>query len=277
MNYLIRTIPIVFLLLVSGCKTSDILNHPTTQATLWVQNSSEYKALAKQAYNSAYPYLNPALEDSSWSALTTESNTDFSELPPAIILDVDETVLDNSPFQARMIKSGSEYDAEEWSKWVNEANAEAIPAAVELTQYAVGQGITVFFVTNRLHVNEEPTRKNLIKAGFPVYDSLDNILTKGEQDEWTSSKVERRKFIAQNYRVIMLFGDDLNDFISAKNISEKQRDELVEHYSDYFGKKWFILPNPVYGSWTQSITGFKKDLNKEQTQAINTMHLNSKN
>ncbi|MEX0720821.1 MAG: 5'-nucleotidase, lipoprotein e(P4) family [Balneolaceae bacterium] len=255
---------------------SDQTKHPTTQATLWVQNSAEYKALAIQSYNAATRILPLPLQDSYWTASLEQQNSEFASLPPAIILDVDETVLDNAPFQARMIKQDSGFDNEAWNDWCREANADAIPGAVKFTSYAAEQGINIFFVTNRDFEVEEATRQNLASAGFPIPDSVDNIFSNGEQEEWDSSKTERRKLIEQHYRVIMIFGDDLNDFLPAKNISEEQRTNLIEENSNYFGRRWFMLPNPVYGSWDQAMYGFNNDLSDEEKEDILLQHLDSK-
>lgn len=284
MNILHRPLILFFGLILTACGTSNplqkdpISTNPTTQATLWVQNSAEYKALTTQAYVTALRNLQMPLEDSYWTASTEQTKTnEISSLPPAIILDIDETVLDNSPFQARLIKQGKSYNSADWNAWCNEANAEAIPGAVAFTQEAAKQGVAIFYISNRDHSVEDATRKNLIELGFPVSDTLDNILTNGEKPDWNSSKINRRAIVEQNYRVIMLFGDDLNDFLPAKNISQKERDAIVEEYSNYFGRKWFILPNPVYGSWDQALYDFNRDLSREERLKIQRERLDSKN
>jgi acid phosphatase len=218
------------------------------------------------------------LEDSYWTASVEQSNSDYiSSLPPAIILDIDETVLDNSPFQARMIKQGKSYNSADWNAWCNEANAEAIPGAVTFTREAAKKGVAIFYISNRDHSVEDATRQNLIELGFPVSDSLDTILTNGEKPDWNSSKINRRATVEQNYRVIMLFGDDLNDFIPAKNITQQERDTIIEDYSEYFGRKWFMLPNPVYGSWDQALYNFNRHLTQEERLEIQRKQLDSKN
>jgi acid phosphatase len=246
------------ILFITSCATSQSIStdnekspdDPSLQATLWVQNSSEYDALNYQAYKSAKRVLPLPLEDSFWSASVNQTNESvYRKLPPAIIMDIDETVLDNSPFQARMILEDKSYNTEDWNKWCKEANAKAVPGALEFARYADEQGVTIFFLSNRSYEVEEATRKNLKDLGFPVSSRIDNILTNGEQPNWNSSKINRRKMIEDNYRVIMIFGDDLNDFFHAKEISQAQRDGKVSEYAENFGRKWFILPNPIYGSW----------------------------
>lgn len=252
--------------------------HPTTQATLWVQNAAEYKALATQAYGTALRNLPLPLEDSFWTASIVQEETEsYMGLPPAIILDIDETVLDNSPFQARMIKQGKTFNVEDWNAWCNEAKAEAIPGAVDFTTYAAEQGVAIFYISNRGHEVEEATRQNLIQQGFPVSNATDNIMTNGEEPGWNSSKIQRRRKVEENYRVIMIFGDDLNDFVPAKNISQDDRSEMIDEYSQYFGKKWFMLPNPVYGSWEDALFDFNDELTDTERKTILNNRLDPKN
>lgn len=275
----------VSILTLTSCSSLDrtssetlLPDHPTTQATLWVQQSAEYRAISLQTYQTALRTLAVPLVDSYWTALPSqEDNKRFPSLPPAIILDVDETVLDNSPFQARMIKQNRDFDPEAWNAWCNEANATGIPGAAEFTTFAANKGVTIFYVTNREYSVEAATRQNLIDEGFPVSETQDNIMTKGEQPGWTSSKIERRKLIEENYRVIMVFGDDLNDFLPAKDISRKEREDLVNASKTHFGERWFILPNPVYGSWDQALYDFENDLSDSDKARTLYQRLNTKN
>ncbi|MTI86664.1 MAG: 5'-nucleotidase, lipoprotein e(P4) family [Balneolaceae bacterium] len=277
MNKLQQLLVIVMATVFASCSSVNTLRNPTTQATLWVQNSAEYEAITTQIYVTALRMLPLAKEDSYWTAYPEQENTDYSNLPPAIILDVDETILDNAPFQARMIKQGKSYNTEDWNQWASEAKADAIAGALEFTQYADKEDIQLFYITNREHDVENPTRKNLEDLGFPVSGGIDNILTKGERENWTSAKTERRKFVARNYRILMVFGDDLNDFIPAKYISGQERSHLVRDYSAYFGRRWFILPNPVYGSWERAMYDFKDELSSKEQKQIKINRLDTKN
>lgn len=253
--------------LIIGCSATRELNHPSAYATLWVQNAAEYDALTRQVYNAASSRLTRALEDSYWTAATEQEDPYFG-LPPAVILDVDETVLDNAPFQARMIKQNSSFNPTAWSGWVQEAKADPVPGALDFTNYAERKGVTVFYVTNRDSAEEAATRKNLREKGFPLAERVDVILTRKERENWTSDKTSRRKFLAKNYRILMLIGDDLNDFVSAKGIPMEQRDELVRKHTSKWNNKWFILPNPVYGSWEQALYGFDTSLNEFDIRRI---------
>lgn len=263
--------------LFSACHTSSSsLQHPTTSATLWMQNSAEYKALTTSIYRTASAKLVLAKEDAYWTAYTPQEDNKIRKLSPAVILDVDETVLDNSPFQARMIKQNSRFDLEQWNKWVMEAKANAVAGAVEFTQQAYKKGITIFYLTNREAKVEEGTRENLKKLGFPLSDHNDHILSKNERENWTSAKTERRKYVAENHRILMLFGDNLNDFVSAENISQQQRHQLVKDNKSKWGQKWFILPNPAYGSWESALYNFDNRMNSSQIDSVKKAMLHTK-
>jgi acid phosphatase len=267
---------ITFILLISACSSTKNVQHPTLQGTLWVQNAAEYDALGLQAFKPATALLDMAVADSSWIASTVQSPQQVSDLPPAVILDIDETVLDNSPFQARMIEQNSSFNPDEWTKWVLEGNADAVAGALEFTQAADKKGITVFFVSNRDAETEEATRENMEQLGFPLDGDTDTVLLNSEQEDWNSNKINRRAVIEKDFRVIMLFGDDLNDFIPAKNISEEERDRLINDHAEKWGKKWFILPNPTYGSWEQALYNFEGGLSAEQRESINKEKLDTR-
>jgi 5'-nucleotidase (lipoprotein e(P4) family) len=214
-----------------------------TNASLWAQSSAEYRASSMQAYAAARTALDTGLAVA-------------SDRPPAIILDLDETAIQNSAFEARMIRSGKTYDQAEWSRWVAESAATAMPGAAEFLAYARSRGVTPFYITNRLAAEEAATRANLEKLGYPLDAANDTLLTRGEQPEWKSNdKTSRRDFVASRYRVLLLLGDDLNDFVNAQGKDEQQRLDLMRQNSGKWGTSWFILPNPMYGSWEAAEAG----------------------
>jgi acid phosphatase len=177
----------------------------------------------------------------------------FSHLRPAIIVDVDETVLDNSPFQAQLVANNTDFSAELWKQWVELEQAEAIPGAVDFLNYVHARGVLVFYVTNRVVGSESHTRRNLEQAGFPLASGMDVILSKGEND-WPSDKSSRRRWVAEKYRIVLLVGDDINDFVSgARTKSPEPRLALVRKYDANWGTRWIVLPNPLYGSWEASL------------------------
>lgn len=221
-------------------------------ATVWVQSGAEYRANAIQTYATARRMLDAALADPAWH---TEDGTSDPSQPPAVILDADETVIDNTAYEARVIKLGKTFDDDTWKQWGEEAAAEAVPGAAEFLAYAKSRGVTPFFITNRDFDEEPGTRRNLEKLGYPVSTDPDNILTRGEKPEWKSDKTSRRAHVAASYRVLLLFGDDLNDFANARDKSAAERDAIIDRTLALWGTRWFMLANPIYGSWERSITG----------------------
>lgn len=226
--------------------------------TLWLQTAVEAEGLARQAYAVAARMLEAALADPGWTA-ALEQQGEFSRLPPAVILDVDETVLDNSPFEARALRRGEPFETVRWKEWVARAEALPRPGAVEFCRAAAARGVAVIFVTNRDADEEEATRENLRRAGFPLDTVADPLLTKGEKPEWGSDKGTRRAYVAATHRVLLLVGDDLGDFVSGARSDLPQRRELAQAHRDAWGTRWIVLPNPVYGSWERALTGGAED------------------
>lgn len=222
-------------------------------AVLWTQTSVEYRATASQAYVLARLQLDRALADPSWTAATEQVGRPLAGLPPAIILDADETVLDNAAFQARLIEDRDVYNEANWAAWVNERKATAVPGAVAFTQYARERGVTVFYVTNRNAPEEPATRDNLAALGFPLDPARDTVLTRRERPEWVSDKTTRREHVAKEFRVLLLVGDDLGDFLPNRG-TVAERDARVAPYAEWWGTKWIALPNPMYGSWMSALT-----------------------
>jgi len=237
-------------------------------AVLWVQTAAEYQASARQAYALAEMVLDAALADPAWSAVTEQEGAAFAGLPAAVILDVDETVLDNSPNQARQVLDDRDFTTETWHAWVREERAEAVAGALAFTRVAAERGVRVFYVTNRRHEVEEPTRRNLAALGFPLDAAVDTVLTRDEQAEWGSDKGSRRAVIAANHRVLLQIGDNLGDFVSGVNVDRVARQALVERYAEYWGRRWIMLPNPQYGSWDGALIGFQFGLDREAKRGL---------
>tara|TARA_B100001057_G_scaffold416524_1_gene434591 strand:+ start:640 stop:1482 length:843 start_codon:yes stop_codon:yes gene_type:complete len=221
-------------------------------AVLFKRTSAEYKANTFQIYALAKNNIDDALEDKSWSALV-DQKIDYHNLPPAVILDIDETVLDNSEHQVRSIKNGTNYPIG-WKEWISEESAVALPGVKEYLSYANSKGVKVFYVTNRTHDLEEYTRNNIKNLGLPLDEDIDVLLMKNEKG-WTSDKTSRRDLIRKDFRVIHIFGDQLDDFIPLKDTatSISSRKMLIDKYSDMWGQKWFMLINPMYGEWEEAI------------------------
>ncbi len=213
-------------------------------STLWVQTSAEWKALSYQAFKVARDRLDVELK----------KGNKRDGKPLAIVVDADETVLDNSEFQASVILNNHPYDAETWKAWVEKARAVAMPGAQEYLSYAASKGVDVFYITNRKDYEYDATLKNLKAVGFPVRSDTLLVRTKA------SNKEERRQLVAKKYAIVQLLGDNMNDFselYEKKSVADRARasDQLQKE----FGRKMILLPNPMYGDWESAIYDYKFD------------------
>ncbi len=225
----------------------------TVLAINWYQTSAEFRALSYQAYHIGRMMLDQELKKR-------------SPKKRAIVVDVDETVLDNSPHAARLVFENRGYP-HLWDEWVNAAKAEALPGAVEFLQYAVSKGVDVFYVSNRRVDQVEVTAKNLVARGFPQAVPSHMLFKEGE-----STKEPRRQTILKTHNIILLFGDNLNDFaevFEGKNVQE--RGAAVDALKEEFGKRFIVLPNPIYGEWEGALydynyrlTDSEKDQRRKQ-------------
>ncbi len=230
--------------------------HDNLQATLWMQGSVEYAGVTKGAYQLAAVMLDKALADKNWTAGPGEQGGSFAGKPPAVILDVDETVLDNSKFQAWMVINDTFFNPKDWGAFVNSVDSMPIPGSLAFTKYAVSKGVKVFYVSNRTGDLEAATRKNLEKYGYPMGGNVDTVLLKKERDEWASSKKSpRRSHVGKDYRVLLVLGDNFGDFVDGYKGSIAERHALFAKHDAMWGTKWIMLPNPSYGSWESATFG----------------------
>ena len=267
-----KYIPALVLLMIAGLTacthTSLGKEQPPKNPQLgigWVDSAAEYDALTLQAYQNATRQLDRLIADTSSTALPGQK--DATELPTAVILDVDETSLSNVDFQI-YIKGNFSHEAFDY--WQQNNQARRIEGAPEFIQAARDKGVTVFFITNR-PCNERDfapgpcpqeaiTLKNLAEAGIET--DTEHLMLVGEKPEWTREKRFRQELVARDYRVIMLIGDDLGDFlpcVRAKPVSPCQassaddRVAMTLQHKEYWGTRWHILPNPMHGSWSSFI------------------------
>ena len=223
---------------------SDLLN-----AVLWMQRSVEYKASALTAFALARIRLDQALADKDWTAAPKEQTGAYQSLPPAIVLDVDESILDNSGYQAWMTLKGTTFDSKTWNAYVNTVTSQAIPGAVEFARYADSKGVKVFYVSNRTADEETATRKNLEKFGFPMGGNVDTMLMTRKQPDWGSAKGTRRAFVARSYRILINVGDNFGDFVDDYRGGEAERLKVMEDNQARWGREWIMIANPSYGSF----------------------------
>lgn len=201
-------------------------------AALWQQKAAEYKALCFQAYNIARTRLD-------------ESLSRPSALPPAIVTDIDETVLDNSPYTVHTALKGEGYTDRTWMEWTEKAIADTVPGALSFLQYAAAKGVQVFYITNRTEQERASTLQNLQRWHFPNADN-EHLLLKTT----ASGKESRRQQVAQSHNIVLLMGDNLSDFAA---IFDKQpvdnRALITQQSAADFGNRFIVLPNPMYGDW----------------------------
>lgn len=219
-------------------------NEYQTAAVLWTQSSAEYRALALQSFTLARLRVDQDL---------AQHRSRRRMKPPAIIVDADETVLDNSRFQAELILRGVDYTSPAWHEWCDRAEAGAVPGAVEFLNYAFRRGVRVFYITNRRQTEKDGTVRNLKKLGFP--DVGEETVMIREQGT-TSSKEARRQSVRSRYRVVLLVGDNLNDFnddFAGKSIADRKAQ--VDRERSEFGTQFIVVPNPMYGDWEGAIYG----------------------
>ncbi|HET7330060.1 5'-nucleotidase, lipoprotein e(P4) family [Dyella sp.] len=237
-------------------------------AVAWTQTALEHDLIYQETFRSAQSQLLAALKDRNWDALPAEDrSTPYKHLKPAVILDIDETVLDNSPYQARLIRKGGEFNEADWAAWCKEERARALPGAVEFTQFAARHGIAVFYISNRAQDLDAATLDNLRKAGLPVsgpeaFLGLGTLLP--GCDQVGTEKSCRRQLIGQHHRVLMQLGDQLGDFLSVLTNTAAGRVQAMAPYKDWIGTRWFVFPNPTYGSWEPSLFNNEWSTPREQ-------------
>jgi 5'-nucleotidase (lipoprotein e(P4) family) len=235
----------------------NLTGREALNATLWMQRAPEYRAITEQVYRLATQKLADPAPGSAAVEQKDVAPEVLARMPTAVIMDLDETVLDNTVYQARLLRDGTLYNAKSWGEWVGAGEAEAVPGAREYIAAARKLGHTVFFITNRDCTAPPPTAqdpcpaetatmRNLVALGIDKAPDPDHLLLRKEKPDWnTGIKTQRRAFIAQKYRIIALVGDDLGDFVDPK-VYAGDRERLEPR----FGSSWFVLPNPIYGSWT---------------------------
>ena len=224
--------------------TQKDLNEQLVMATMWMQTSAEYRALCYQTFNLAQMNLDKVLA------------TKKSAKPYAIIVDCDETIIDNTAYEAFLLGKDFGFSAETWNVWMDAAEAKAIPGAVEFLNYASKNGVEIFYITNRRVVGYDGTKKNLIELGFPNVDEKHLLLRTD-----TGNKQPRRDIVEKDYNVVLLMGDNLNDFLNVfAEKSTAERFAETDNLRDQWGNKFIVLPNPMYGEWEGAVIDYNYSL-----------------
>lgn len=202
---------------------------------LWQQRAAEYRALSYQAYNTARLSLDQLLKEP-------------SSLPLAVVTDIDETVLDNSPYYVHQAQNKGNYSDSSWVSWTKQVACDSVPGAPSFFRYAASKGVTVFYISNRIREDEQQTVENLRKFDFPNSDKEHLMLLAD-----SSSKETRRGKVAEKFKIIMLLGDNLGDFSAIfNNYSMDDRRAWTEKNRLEFGRSFIVLPNHMYGNWEEA-------------------------
>lgn len=224
----------------------------------WFQHSAEMSALFYQGFNIAKQRLDE----------TVDANKYIK--PLAVVVDIDETMLDNSPFEAEIINSQNTIPS--WDDWSAKGIAKALPGALEFVKYAKSRNVEVFYITNRDSMERNAVLKNLQAEEFPF--ALDNhLLTRNDtaySNGNTSSKHGRRMQVSKTHEIILLIGDNLNDFSEIfEDRSINNGKAAVEMNREKFGNLFIVLPNPMYGAWEKPLLDYRQGLTeKEKTSLI---------
>jgi 5'-nucleotidase (lipoprotein e(P4) family) len=233
------------------------VNNPSEKlinAVSWVQNSAEYRASCYQTFNIATVYL---LENMKMMA---------KDKPAAIVCDLDETLLDNSRYEAQLIKNkdvfykyakkddpenkGRDLNRCDWKhNWTLIKQTDAIPGAVDFLKFVQAQGVEIIFITNREEDEKDATIENMRALGFPEIKPENMYYC---EVEGSSSKIARQKNVIEKYDVVLWLGDALEDFDTIflkRDKNEPKQFDAVNKVKEKFGTKYIILPNPMYGKW----------------------------
>ena len=231
-----------------------------TMGLLWMRTSAEYRALAYQGYNVAMNAVKMAVTDPS-----------HQRKPLAIVLDADETVVDNTKLMGESIVNGNgRFDAPWWRQAVHQGKSQAMPGAVEFLNEVHKQGVEIFYVSNRYApVNYDATVQNFKALGFPSVDK-DHVLL-FEKD---SDKQPRFDMIAKKYYVVVYMGDNAGDFpIGTKGKTLAERNAIIDNHKEDFGTTFVVFPNPAYGSWVSALAKGYQNLSPEEQKQVNNQYL----
>lgn len=212
----------------------------------WIQRSAEYKALCQQAYNIATERL----------VVATAQPLPAGAKRWAIVTDIDETIIDNSPNSVYQALRGEDYVQASWDRWCDQADAIALQGAVEFFQKAASLGVDIYYISNRDEINRVGTKRNLLSLGFPQVEDA-HFMFKDK----SSDKTSRRDEVLKTHNILMLLGDNLGDFDHFFDTrDEATRDAGVTRFASEFGKRFIVLPNPNYGAWEPAMNGGYPDL-----------------
>jgi 5'-nucleotidase (lipoprotein e(P4) family) len=262
-NFIISLLLFSTLLVHCGIDDSEKPGIPirehSIQSVLWQQNAAEYKALTYQAYHLARLQLDNLL-----------SVNGSGKTKLAVIADIDETVLDNSPFNGKLIELDVDFSRERWLQWGNLSIADTVPGALGFFKYAAKRGVEVFYISNRYTEQKAVTIQNLKKFDFPFANETHVLLR-----EQSSAKESRRNLVRETHKILLLLGDNLSDFSSLfDRQGTAKRNVLVDSLKSAFGSKFIVFPNPMYGDWeSKDIYEGRYDWNPKQLDSLRRLNI----
>lgn len=234
-----------------------------TGGNLYLQTSAEYQAACLQVYRCAGDRLRKIM-----------ATQEVAGLRPAVVMDLDETVLDNSAFQTYLYRTGQEYTDELWQDYERNyaRDVTLIPGAKQFIDEASALGVSVVFLSNRSEANQASTVSVLKRLKVSGDDVEERLYLKAQ--EAPSDKTSRRDRIAARYNILLIIGDNLRDFaedFAAPSVPAhptpkavlaaiSARKAEVVRSAFHWGTNWFIVPNPVYGEWDKLIKVEPKEL-----------------
>ena len=232
--------------------TIDLVNAGKVWAALYQQRTAEYRALCFQAYNIAQERINAVVKK-------------HAQKPLAVVTDIDETLLDNSPYDAARAIQNKEFTSKTWKEWTAKAIADTVPGAPSFFKYAASKGVKVFYITNRDEDEEAATLKNLQRYHLPYADNA-HLLLKDK----ISSKESRRLLVLKKYNIVLLCGDNLSDFdaLYDNKPTEQDRTSATEKLRKQFGSRYIVLPNPSYGDFEGAFFKFNYKLTPAQKDSV---------
>ncbi|MFT3824688.1 MAG: 5'-nucleotidase, lipoprotein e(P4) family [Chitinophagaceae bacterium] len=253
-----KKIAVCFLMALAACSaqkkaatvpsSADMIVPGKLFASLFQQRAAEYRALCFQAYNLARLRVDQLPAGSK---------------PKAIITDVDETVLDNSPYAVHQGLQGKDYEPASWHEWTAKAACDTVPGAPSFFKYAASRGIEVFYITNRDEQERAATLKNLQQYDFPNADNAHLLLK-----QTTSDKEARRQQVAVTHDIVMLVGDNLADHFSLYRKNYQERQAATDRLTAQFGARYIVLPNPAYGDWEGALLPANTTLTPAQKDSV---------
>ena len=225
-------------------------------AMAWKQTAAEFRALYHQGFNIARMRVEIAL-----------SQKQDDSLPLAIISDVDETLLLANDYWGYLITQGQDFfDDAAWDRWIEENRAVASPGALEFLNFCVSNSVEIFYVTNRDQgeATVQLAIENLNAVGFPLADTAHlRVLRESSNKELVQQRIR------EDYEVVALLGDNLNDFARRYYSTDvDQRMSLMEQDKDRYGRDYILFPNPTDGHWIRAIFGESEPAGSDENRGI---------